>query len=454
MSTKKNILKNGVAAAIQKGLKVAEQLIMIPFFIQYWGPSYYGEWLTLTIIPATLALADFGFGTAAANGFVLKYAAGDKQAAANMAKTGNTVLSFLIISAIALAFIIVFALNYFGVFNKSLIPSNEAVIAVLILLIARIVNFYQALFEAYFRAARKANISIHFQSIAAILNITMGFTILLSGGRVIEYALSMLMVVILLNPLYIYTARRTLGLYRTHQGQIDKTLIKPLLQKGFGYFLSPIWQALYYQGMTFIVRITLGPIAVTIFNTVRTLIRSSSQAYAMSITAVYPDFQYEMAAGNLQKAKKIFSALLIANIATAIVFIFSLGIFGDILYNWWTKNALQVPTKIWWVFISGIFFYALWFTFSFVFEAINKPFTNTIAGLLSAILALSLAWLLNPSLGLMGSAVACLIFDILMCVYLLKTGKKTLDISLNELSSELLKKLQYPINKYFTKKTL
>jgi hypothetical protein len=36
--------------------------------------------------------------------------------------------------------------------------------------------------------------------------------------------------------------------------------------------MSPMWQAIFFQGTTFVVRILLRPIAVTIFNTVRTVL--------------------------------------------------------------------------------------------------------------------------------------------------------------------------------------
>ena len=98
MSLKKNLIKNGIASALQKGVKVAEQLLLVPFFINAWGAAYYGEWLTLTIIPTMLGFSDLGFGSAACNSFVLKYAAGDKKGAADTAKSGFFALHILVLS--------------------------------------------------------------------------------------------------------------------------------------------------------------------------------------------------------------------------------------------------------------------------------------------------------------------------------------------------------------------
>lgn len=419
MSLKKRILKNGVAALFQKGIKVAEQLLLVPFFIKYWGVAYYGEWLTLTIVPTSLALADFGFGSAAANSFLLTYASGDKQGAANIARTGIYVLNFVVVGAIFLSLIIIFILKYFGTFDKLLIPRYEAISILMILLITRILNFYNALFEAHFRSARKASISINFLTCIALCNILMGVIVLVSGGRGLHYAWGTFMVVLIFNPIYIIWARKVLGLHRNYNGIIDKALIKPLLKKGFGYFLSPIWQAIYYQGMTFVIRITLGTVAVTVFNTLRTLVRSSAQAFGMTITAVYPDFQFEIGAKKYDNARKIFVRVLFINLLMAIGFVISLSLFGKQVYQWWTKNSLDLSQNIWILFIVGIPLYATWFTFSFIFEALNKPYVVTVAGLFCSLLTIIISFILSYSTGLLGSVVGSLIFDILMTVWML-----------------------------------
>jgi O-antigen/teichoic acid export membrane protein len=438
MSVKKNILKNGVAATIQKIVKVAEQLFLIPFFIKYWGAGYYGEWLTLTVVPAFLALSDFGFGSAAANTFLLQYAAGDKQSAANTSKTGVTVLTYLILAAILLSALIVIILNYFNVFDKSLIDAKDAMWAVIILLTSKIIGFYQQIFEAYFRAARRASLSINLITIISIINIISGMLVLLFGGKVVAYSLVSLGVSLILYPMYVFIAKRALALHKEFKGHYSKSEVKTLTHVGFGYFLAPIWQAIYFQGCTFVVRLVLGPIAVTIFNTVRTVIRSSSQAFAMIIIATYPDFQFEMGAGNFKKARKIFLGVLGINIIIAVIFILGLGLFGDKLYSIWTHKALVVPYSVWLVFIVSIIFYALWFTFSFIFEALNKPYTYTLASLICAIISVCLSWFLCFYMGLTGAALGNLSFDLFMCIYLIPKGAKVLNMGTREVLIESL----------------
>lgn len=433
MSVKKSIVKNGIAALFQKGIKVAEQLLLIPFFIHFWGVEYYGEWITLTIVPSFLALSEFGFGTATANSFLIKFASGEKKAAADISKTGVVIMTYLIIWAIILSSSIILILDYFDVFEHSVLPVNEAISAIIILLIAKVIGFYQQIFEAYYRAARRASLSINFQTIIAIANIIGGVVVLVSGGKIMAFALVALLVSTVMYPLYIIVAIRTLKLNTECKGEYDKNLVKNLVFIGFGHFLSPIWQAIYYQGSTFVVRILLGPVAVTIFNTVRTLIRSSSQAFSMVITATYPDFQFELNAGNNKKATRIFLHTLGLNILIAIAFTLFIALFGNSIYNLWTGKQLYVETSVWIVFTVSIIFYALWFTFSFIFEALNKPYTYTLASLICAILSIMISWVLAQKFNLLGAAIANLCFDVMMCIYLLPKGAKKIDMKVTQL---------------------
>ena len=90
MSSKlaKGIIGNGLAQITMKVIHALDQLLLIPFFLTAWGATYYGEWVTLSIIPSVLGFSDLGIGSAASNSFVLAYVSGKKQQAANLRKIG------------------------------------------------------------------------------------------------------------------------------------------------------------------------------------------------------------------------------------------------------------------------------------------------------------------------------------------------------------------------------
>lgn len=428
MSLKSNLLKNGIASILQKGIRILEQLFLVPFFITAWGAAYYGEWLTLTIIPSIIAFSDFGFGTAAANSFVLSYAAGDHQKAANINKTGLMVITLMILAVMLISSIVLYVCNEFHVFEKSLINSYDAIIAVSILILARLLNFYTQLFQAYFRAAQKAAMSINWLTLKAGLNLLAGLCVLLLGYGVVAFSLSQLIVIVIFNLTFAYNGKITLELFRNFRGKVDPVELKSIAHKGVGYLVSPLWQAIYFQGTTFIVRIVLGPEAVTIFNTLRTLSRSINQIFFLTKTTVFPELQFEIGRGEMNRARKLYRMSVFGVFSMALVGFIFLVLFGLPLYHIWTKNEFSISPLLWYIFISGMLLNALWWTAEMIFAAMNKPNKFAIFGLVSALVSTGLTYVLSLNFGLNGAAIGSVSLDVLMVLIALPFAAKMLNM--------------------------
>ena len=436
MSLKKKLVQNGIASAVQKVVRVLDQLLLVPFFIAAWGASYYGEWLTLTIIPTILGFSDLGFGSAAANAFVLKYASDDKQDAANIAKSGFLAISVMIIASLVVSIILISTLSYYQVFDKSLIDKQQAILAVSFLMVSRILSFYQQLYEAYFRAARKAALSINLQSAYSGVSLALSMLVLMMGGGIVLFAFTHLILTVVFNLIYAIVAEKVLPFRKTFEGKVLRSDIKSIVNKGFGYLMSPVWQAIYFQGTTFVVRIVLGPEAVAIFNTVRTVTRAVNQAYSMIISAILPELQFEIGAGSMQKARKIFRIALSLVIIIALSGMVMLYLFGPWLYELWTRKALSPPPMMWNIFIVGIFFNAIWWTSSFIYQVMNRPYDFAISGVISASLSVICSYYLAIKFGLAGAAIGNILMDFLLFFYILPRSCSLIGQSIHLLIKE------------------
>lgn len=448
MSVKKNILKNGIASFLQKGIRILDQLLLVPFFITSWGVAYYGEWLTLTIIPTLLGLSDFGFGTAAANTFVLRYASGDKKGAADIAKSGYLIAWIMIFFGLFISVLALYILDYFKIFDKSLINKQDAIISISILMLARLLSFLQQIFEAYYRSVRKANISIN------ILSFNTGFCLLLSvivlyfGGGVIYFALANLISTTIFLIVYITVAKRLLPISKQFKGDIVKTDIKYVINKGLAYLFTPIWQAIYFQGSTFVVRIVLGAEAVAIFNTVRTVARSVNQVFNLVSSSIISELQFEYGNGNLEKVRKIFRMALSFVIVVAFCGIIFLYVGGPWLYEMWTQKALKPPTAMWNIFLIGIGFNAVWWISSVIFQATNRPFDFAVAGTIAAIISVIGSYFLTEYYGLTGAAIGNLILDLILFLYVLPRSCKLIGQPLYSLIKDSLSDSKQIIKEY------
>jgi len=426
MSLKRNLIANISASFFQKGVIVLDKLFLVPFFIQYWGVEYYGEWLTLTIVPSFLAFSQLGFGSAASNIIVLRYARGEKQGAANMAKSALVIISSIIFVGMLFSVLIIGVLNYFAIFDKTLLDPEEAMLALSIMMLAQLANFYQQLFEAYFRAARKAAKSINLLTVYAFINVMAGLAVLVCGGGIVQFALANLIVSLLFNPIYALLGIKILKLGHLKEATVSKRDIAEAFQKGLGFLAIPVWQAIYFQGTTLAVRLTIGAEGVTIFNTVRALTRSVNQVFTIINGSVFPELQFEIGNGNTDKARQLFRVSTMLTLFVAIAGMLFLAIFGLWFYGVWTKNVLNPPTFMWYVFVLSIGFNALWWNSIIVFRATNQPYQMAISGLFAAISSVIATYVFSNFWGLTGSALGALILDLLLALYVLPVSSKLL----------------------------
>jgi len=270
------------------------------------------------------------------------------------------------------------------------------------------------------------------------LIVLFGLIVLLSGGGVVEFALINLLISMLFNPFYAYIAKKVLALHKTHKGHIQKQEIREITGKGLGYLMSPIWQAILFQGTTFVVRILLGPESVAIFNTVRTVTRVINQGYSMIISTFLPEMQFEIGAGNIIKARKIFRVSLGLSVIIALTGSFFLYFFGFWFYELWTNNELKPPVMMWNVFILGIVFNAIWWTTSFVFTAMNKPYEMAVSGVIAASISVVSSYFFAKYFGLTGAAIGSLIMDILLFLYILPKSCKLIKQPITTLLKEII----------------
>ncbi|MDE3741472.1 lipopolysaccharide biosynthesis protein [Maribacter polysaccharolyticus] len=435
MTLKKRLLNNGIASIFQKGVRVLDQLFLVPFFITAWGAAYYGEWLTLTIIPSVIGFSDLGFGTASANSFVLSYAAGNKQKAADINKTGMYIITIMVLVGMFVSLLTIFILDHFQVFEKSLIDKHEAILAVSILIFARLLNFYNQLIESYFRAAQKAALCINLLTVKSLLGLGAGLLVLLLGYGIVEFAISTLVVSLLFNVLFWVKGKQVLGLFNDYKGKREKSILNEITKKGLGYLMFPAWQAIYFQGTTFVVRIVLGPEAVAIFNTVRTLSRSVNQLLNLVSSSIFPELQYEIGQGNEGKAQKIYRFSIISSFLIAFSGVVFLAFFGLWFYNIWTQNELIVPPLMWYIFVFGVLFNAFWWSSEPVFRAKNEPYKFALAGVFSAFVSVVLTYVFSKYWGLIGAAMGALVLDILMALIILPLSAKMLNMTVKDIFS-------------------
>lgn len=444
----KGIIGNGLAQITLKVIRVMEQLLLIPFFLTAWGAAYYGEWITLSIIPTVLTFTNFGFGSAVSNSFVLAYTGGDKQKAADINKNGILVVGGSIVVGTILTAAILWGSSYFHVFENSLIPIHEAILAIALLMTGRLISFYHLLIEGYYRGARKAVLSGFLYAGCSAINLLVGFCVLYGEGGIVEYAFSQFLITILFTIVYFVIGRRLVD-FKGYRGRYILSDIKQITSKGMGYMMDPVWQCIYFQGSTLVVRLTLGSEAVAAFNTIRTACRSVSQIFNVVNGSIFPELQYEYGQGNMQTVHRLFRLSVLSSMIVGVIGTIFLSLFGLDIYNWWTQSQLSVTTEVWNTFVVSILFNAVWWTAMVAYPITNQPYHFAIASITTACLSVVICYILSIYLGLLGGALGIMLFELVMMLYVLPDSCRLLEMKTIELLNNMSEDFLYLRNKYF-----
>lgn len=436
----KGIIGNGLAQITMKIIHALDQLLLIPFFLTAWGATYYGEWVTLSIIPAVLGFSDLGIGSAVSNSFVLAYVSGEKQQAANLRKNGLIIISGTILLGVILTIGFLFVVNKLNLFDKIVIPTNDAIIAVILMMIAKLFTFYHHLIAGFFRGARKAVLGNFIHSGYFASNLLFGFIALLMNCNVVGYAFSQLVVSVMFTILYLIAGNRVIEL-KEYKGHVVVSDTKMILTKGMGYMMNMVWQSVYFQGGTLVVRLALGPESVAVFNTMRTVCRSVSQIFNVINGSVYPELQYEYGTGNMQVVHRLFRTSILISILVGLVGALLLSVFGLDIYNWWTQNTLLVSDEIWYVFIIGVVFNGVWWTCIVAYSVTNNPFDFSIPSTIVAVISVGISYILSECFGLLGAVLGIVLFDVIMMFYILPNSSKLLGLTTKDVFSQTLEDL-------------
>lgn len=432
MSIIEGIISNGLANVVQKIVRIADQLFLVPFFLIHWGATYYGEWLTLTIIPSVLAFSDLGFGSAVSNSFVLAYASGDKQKSADLRKSGFWIISLSVLFGLVLTALAMTVCDKMHLFDRTQIKANDVMFAVIFMMVTRLLGFYTQLVEGFFRGARKAALGSFLGSGNYLINIVVGLVVLQLGYGVAAFAFSQMVIAVVYLIVYSIIGCRQIDLTGV-EGRVLWSDIIDITKKGMGYLMTPIWQSVYFQGTTFVVRLTLGAEAVAVFNTVRTVCRSVNQFFSIINASIFPDLQYEYGRGNMVVVCKYFRAAVSLSIAIGFAGAVILMICGLNIYEWWIKSVLTVPTNVWYIFMFGVFMNAVWWTSVVAYRMTNQPYHFAVASTVTAFLSVGLTYFLSVYYGLIGAAIGCTFFELVMAFYVLPDSCNILGIRLIEL---------------------
>ena len=417
------------------------QLCSVPVYLSHWGTSLYGEWLLLYSIPSYFLLSDIGFGTVAGNEMTMLVAAGNHQEAKAVFQSAWVLITAISISCMFLVLGSFWFLPFDRWFHLHLLTLRSARYAILLLTGTFLLALQETLFQSAFRCVGKYAYGTVAKSVLMVLSFAVVMMTIICGGQLTAVALALFLSNGLGTVVLWILLRHNIRWLRLGVEHASLGTIYRLASPAVSFMCFPMATALSLQGTLIVIGHVLGPVAVVVFSTARTISRSAYQAMQLVNTAVWPEMSVAFGQKDIRLARKLHRRSCQISVILCLCTICVITIFGNHLWRLWTVGRVATDSVLLNILLLQMFVAAFWFTSAVVPWAINKHQGVARLMLATTIFSLILTWLLCrvDSLRLRGAGIALVIGDALMAVSVLRRSLILVDDNPQEFIASIIR---------------
>ncbi len=378
----------------------------------------------LSAVPSYLTFSGLGFGDSSGSDMTMRVAGGDHQGALGTFQSSWVLLSSVSLVVLAVAAVVVWWLPWQQMLHLAGMSSLQA--AWIVLALAGFVLTVQqwSILESGYRCDGNFALGNFCSTMQRLLEAVLATIIGVATGSLVLVAFSYLGFRLLGLACYRLLLRRmspwlTLGFADASLGTIRR-----MLKPSFGFIAMPLGTAVSIQGFMMVIGIVLGPIAVTVFSTARTLTRVGSLLNNSIAGGIWPEFSTAFGAGNLSLVRKLHRNAYQAGLIVAIFSAAVLWVLGPAFYNLWVRKSVALDLSSFHILLLVTIANSLWFVSATVQMSANRHSRLASVYLVLTIASCVLGYWLTEGLGLVGSALALLLIEIVMTGVVLRTSLK------------------------------
>lgn len=411
------IRKNIVANLLGIGVNLLNQIVLVPFYIIYWGNDLYSDWIVISALTAFFGMSDIGLNSVIQNRFSMKYTQNKIQECDSLLAN-----NFLVVSIISIICLLL-GVGYVSIFNISqhigltALSRLEGSIIFLMLLCQVFIQMFSGIENAIFRANHKANIAVYYDQIAKLSIVVIIFICLL-----FEVPLTVMSILICVPNLLLLFIKhinaRKLYNFRFSIKLLDKSLLREVMRPSVMFLSFPLANAIVLQGITLVINRYFNADAVVLYNTTRTMCNFIKSFLNTIFFSVWPEFSIAYGEKNKEKMNALMRKAVKSSISIATLICIGLLLFGPFIYKIWTQGHVAFSYALMISFIVELMCNVFWNIKSVAFVSTNN---HTQLGLLfvgGAILSLIAAIPIANTLHSMPAITySLLIMDIPLIIY-------------------------------------
>jgi len=203
--------------------------------------------------------------------------------------------------------------------------------------------------------------------------------------------------------------------------------IRRLTGPAIAFMGFPIGNAFNLQGTVMAVSYAMGPIAVVIFSTARTVSRVALQMVQMVNSTFWPELSLAYGAGNKALVRSLHRRACQLALIIAIVIVAAMMSLGPWFLHRWTGGHVPPSRPLLSILLLVVVFYALWSTSSTLVAATNQHQKLAAYYIFGTSITIVFTYVLAKHFGLYGAAASLLISEGIMNSYVVPNSLRLTD---------------------------
>lgn len=387
---------------------IAIQLLSVPAFLRFWSVEDYGRWLLLSALPGYLALADLGLGTVAMNRMVMLHAQQRMHESRTVFQT-----ALLMIGVVTCIFLLLSCLLVWVLPLEMFTPANARSTMGVLILVA-LLNIFSGLVDAVHRSAGQFARGVYLINFARLFEWLGGLIGLVLWRSTLAVATGFLVARVVAMLVMQQMTARQVPEYPWSLLHASRRELCGMLRPALSFLAFPLGNALTLQGMSVVVGTTLGPVALAMFNTYRTLSRLPVQMLTTFNRALWPEISRAFGAGEYLMLQRMYRrgtriSLLACAGACIVIFIAAKWLLGI-----WTNHHIPYDAAMLALFLLVAFAGCAWQVGQVMLTATNMHERLAVIYLLAALVSVGGAIAMPVHWGMLGMIAAAGCFEIIL----------------------------------------
>lgn len=413
---RKNILANFYGI----GIILFQQILLIPFYIFYWGDELYSDWIVLSALSALFSMSDGGLNTVIQNRFVIKYAAKDYEECKTLMCDNILIITIVFIICLGLTTLYFSFFDITTQLNIHVLNKSQSQIIFMALLCNIFFSLYSGIFNPIYRAFHNNAKGVFIDNTAKLISAIIILCCLIL--RISMVTMSYIMIIpFIFSIFYKWLETSRLFNYSITLKYVDFKLLVEVFLPSISFMSFLGGNFIITQGFTILVNKFFGAETLISFNTTRTMCNFIKTFLNSIQYSVSPEYSIAYGENNTIRMRNLHRKALRTTIVVSLALIFFLLLLGPTIYRIWTGGQIVFSYSIMSSLLLVLFFDVLWNTSAISLTATNNhtKIGLTYLGLSSAILIFAyLLCLLTHNLSL--SILSLLIVHGILSIYAIR----------------------------------